>query len=397
MAVARRLTALKVNSLMIPGRYGDGEGLYLYVKPAAGGGVSKSWVLRYSIDGRRRDMGLGRPPVVTLAEARELAMAARKQLATAIDPLVVRARSREKRRRLAGHPTFETAARSWHEEAKDGWRSEKQRKAALTMLETYAFPEIGTVRIDEVEAGDIRRILAPLWIKKPETGRRLRQRLMKVVEWAAAEGYRSTPLSLALVNTSLPKQPRAEHRKAMPWQDVPAFIKQLRAAENADNVRAALELLVLTAARSSEVRGASWEEFDLVAGLWSVPAERMKAGRPHLVPLPPAALELLKVQLDRRVECSGLVFPGRNLKSPLSDMTLSMFMRRENLEAVPHGFRSSFRDWAADNGHAADLAEAALAHAPGDKTIQAYQRSDMLDRRRQLMVDWASFCTGAAK
>ena len=381
-----QLSALKIKSLTEPGRYTDGDGLMLNVAP----GGSRSWLLRVRIDGKRRDIGLGSLKVLTLAEAREKAIDFRRQVARGIDPVA------ERRKVADPVPTFRDAAARVHAEHKQGWKNGKHQAQWISTLETYAFPMLGDLSVNAIEGPLIRDVLAPIWLAKPETARRVRQRIGAVLDWSYAKGYRPTEAPMRSLSRGLPRQPRkANHFAAMAYSQVPSLIARLR--ERSSVGRVALEALILTAARSGEIRGATWAEIDLEAGLWSIPTERMKMARPHIVPLAPAAIDAFRRAEAFRVPCSDLVFPGQKLKRPLSDMTLLKVMRDMETGVTVHGFRSAFRDWVAEQtSYPGEVAEAALAHAVANKVEAAYRRTDFLEKRRGLMRDWAVFCGSLA-
>lgn len=380
-----RLTATAVKAANAPGRYGDGDGLALLV----GKSGSKSWIVRVQKDGKRRDIGLGSEKKVSLALARERARIARSQIEAGIDPVA-------ERRKAAGIPTFREAAALVHAEHKGGWKNGKHGKQWLATLEAYSFPAFGDVAVSAIDAPAVRDALAAIWLTKPETARRLRQRIVTVIDWAVAKGYRDGPLAMAVIDKALPKQrAKVKHHAALPYADLPAFMADLRSRESMG--RLALEAVILTAARSGEVRLMTWGELDLEAGLWTVPAERMKAGREHVVPLPKQAVRFFERMKAHRRGDSDLVFPGAKRAKPLSDMTLTKVMRDMKVDAVPHGFRSTFRDWVGEETNwPADLAEAALAHVISDKTVAAYERGTKLEKRRELMASWADYCEGAS-
>lgn len=377
-----QLTAIKVKSLTEPGRYVDGDGLMLNIAP----GGAKSWMLRARIDGKRRDIGLGSLKVLTLAEARVKAAEVRRQIAQGIDPVA------EKKKVADPVPTFREAALAVHEEHKAAWKNGKHQDQWINTLTTYAFPALGDKLVTDIEGPAIRDVLAPIWLAKPETARRVRQRIGAVLDWSYAKGYRPSEAPTRSLSRGLPRQPRKDgHFAAMPWPEIPAFIQRLR--ERVSVGRVALEALILTAARSGEIRGATWDEVDLEAGLWSVPAERMKMGRPHHVPLAPETIETFRRAEAFRAPCTDLVFPGQQLKRPLSDMTLTKALRDFGLEVTVHGFRSAFRDWVAEEtNYPGEVAEAALAHTVANKVEAAYRRTDYLEKRRALMREWAAFC-----
>lgn len=380
-----KLTATAVKAATTPGRYGDGDGLLLLV----GRSGSKSWVVRVQKDGRRRDIGVGSAAKVSLKLARERAALIRSQVEAGIDPVA-------ERRKAAGVPTFREAAKLVHAEYMRGWKNQKHRAQWLASLEAYAFPAFGDVSVSRIDAPAVRNALASIWLTKPETARRLRQRVMTVIDWAVAKGYREGPLAMAVIDKALPRQRvKPKHHAALPHAELPVFMAQLRSKETMG--RLALEAAILTGARSGEIRLATWSELDLEASTWTVPAERMKAGREHVVPLPPQAVALFQRMKRHRRGDSDLVFPGTGRGRPLSDMTLTKVLRDMGVAAVPHGFRSTFRDWVAEQtSFPADLAEAALAHVIADKTRAAYQRGTMLDKRRALMAAWANYCDGAS-
>ncbi len=278
-----KLTANGVKALRTSGRYGDGDGLYLLVTGAG----ARSWAVRIQKNGKRRDIGLGSAAKVSLAEARVKAAKVRSQVEAGIDPVA-------DRRKQAGIPTFRSAAAMVHAEAKAGWRNGKHNKQWLSSLETHAFPAIGDVSVSELDGPMVRDVLAAIWLTRPETARRIRQRIASIADWATAKGYRDAPLPMATINRALPKQKRSDnHHAAMPYADVPEFMVDLR--DKVTVGRLALEFAILTAARSGEVRGATWAEIDLDNALWTIPAERTKPGREHVVPLSPASIKVLSV------------------------------------------------------------------------------------------------------
>ncbi|KUR70055.1 integrase [Novosphingobium fuchskuhlense] len=383
-----KLSAIAVKNLKEPGTYSDGEGLILRLAAQGRG----SWLLRVQTKGKRRDIGLGTLADVSLAQARESARDIRKQMRAGVDVVA------ERRKVEVEIPTFREAAKMVHGEHKAAWKNGKHQNQWINTLETYAFPSIGDRLVSEVEGPAIRDVLAPIWLTKPETARRVRQRIAAVLDWACAKGLRDTEAPLRSVARGLPRQPRKQsHHDAMPYGDVPAFITSLR--ERQSMGRLALELLILTAARSGEIRGCEWKEFDLKKRLWTVPADRMKAGVVHIVPLSDAALNVLARAEALRAPASDLVFPGSNPKRPLSDMTLLKILRDKDLQVTVHGFRSSFRDWVAEKTNfPGEVAEAALAHTVANKVEAAYRRTDYLEKRKALMAEWASFCmTNAGK
>lgn len=374
-----------MKSASTPGRYGDGNGLFLLV----GKGGAKSWMVRVQKDGRRRDIGLGSAVKVPLKLARERAASVREQIEAGIDPVA-------EWRRAAGIPTFREAAALVHGEHKASWRNAKHRQQWLSTLEAYAFPAFGDRSVANVDAAAVRDALAAIWLAKPETARRLRQRISTVIDWAVAKGYRDTALAMPIIDKALPKQrAKVRHHPALPYSDLPAFMADLRA--RASMGRSALEGVILTAARSSEIRLATWAEINLETASWTIPAGRMKADREHVVPLSAPAVALFdRMKAYRQSDAaSALVFPGAKPGKPLSDMTLTKVLRDMGLSVTAHGFRSTFRDWVAEEtSWPSDLAEAALAHVISDKTVAAYQRGSMLEKRRKMMAAWGDYCGG---
>ncbi|MBA3512607.1 integrase arm-type DNA-binding domain-containing protein [Sphingomonas sp.] len=384
-----------------PGRQSDGKGLYLLVKPSG----SMSWVLRVQYQGERRDFGLGsvafeainapipihKRKLLTLAEAREKAAIGRALAKAGLNP------SAEWRQGVEEEPhTFRAVAEECHRQALKGWRNGKHRDEWLGSLERYAFPVIGCFTPDEVDAAAIQRVLLPIWLTKGETARRVKQRIGVVLDYAHAKGWRSAEAPMRAVNQLMRgiRQPKRGNFAATPYADVPAFMAKLREGDGSVG-RLALQFLILTAARSGEVRGATWREFDLDKAEWSIPAERMKADRPHIVPLVPAAVEILQQVHGLFAPQPGdFVFPG--LKGVMSDATMAKVLRVCGGGAYTvHGFRSSFRDWVADMGFADSWAEAALAHNNPNKTEAAYRRTTFFEQRRdKLMPAWGAFALG---
>jgi len=372
-----------------PGRHADGNGLYLEVDESG----ARRWMVRLMVQGRRRDIGLGPTSLVSLAEARNTTIDIRRLARDGGDPLAERRRAR----RVV--PSFAEAARTCHEEHKGSWKNGKHTDQWLNTLETYAFPLIGTMSVAQVGGPEVRDVLLPIWLEKPETARRLRQRIGTVLDWAIAKGVREGENPVRSVVKGLPKQKdRTEHFAALPYEEVPGFLSLLRETEKAGPVvKGLFELVVLTAVRSGEARNARWNEIDLRTKLWTIPAERMKAGRPHTVPLSARAIAVLEEAAKHRKsdDSAALVFPGERTGKPMSDMTLTALLRRLELKATAHGFRSSFRDWCAEaTTFPREVAEAALAHALESKVEAAYRRSDLLEKRRKLMDAWAGFCDG---
>jgi len=385
-----KLTSLQVKNLKKPGRYSDGGGLYLVI----GKDGSRKWVFRYQVKNKRRDAGLGSALLVGLAEAREAADRSRRQVRDGLDPIV------ERRKTRLTVPTFQDAAALVHQEQQPTWRNEKHANQWLSSLQTYAFPEIGDTPVDQITGPMVRDVLAAIWLEIPETARRVRQRIGTVLDWSHSKGYRPAPLDMRGISRGLPRQPRNDtHFRAMPFTEVPGFIQRLQGGTATDGVKRALELLILTAARSGEIRGMRWNEIDMKAKTWTVPAERMKASKEHAVPLSARALEILADQRRSLLieDTDGLVFEGNKAGRPISDMTLTQLLRRAGDDFTVHGFRSSFRDWAAEaTNFPREVAEQALAHAIDSRVERAYRRSDLLEKRRKMMAAWSRHCAAAS-
>lgn len=391
---AKELSALEVRNLTKPGLHfvGGVAGLALQVTETG----AKSWILRAQVGKRRRDMGLGGFPDVTLAQAREEARAARARIRAGVDPVE---EARAARSALIAAQlsmlTFQQAAEAYIDAHKAGWKNEKHQKQWTSTLQAYVYPKVGSVLVRDVELPQVLAVLEPIWKTKTETASRLRGRVESVLDWATARGYREG-LNPARWRGNLDKLlPRpskvakVEHHSALPVSEVGAFMVALRSQEGLG--ARALEFAILTAARSGEVRGATWDEIDLEEAVWAIPAARMKASREHRVPLSAAAVRLLK-SLPRHAD-TQLVFVGAK-GGPLSDMTLSAVVRRMGAPCVPHGFRSTFRDWAAERtSFPSEMAEMALAHTINNKVEAAYRRGDMFEKRRRMMSDWARFCS----
>ncbi|QJB67991.1 tyrosine-type recombinase/integrase [Parasphingorhabdus halotolerans] len=379
----KQLTATKIRNLKEPGRYSDSDGLTLILT----GPMKGRWNLRVQVNGRRRDIGLGSLGVVSLAKAREAAFLIRKDIHNGLDPVA----ERQKAKLIV--PTFKEAAIRVHEEHRKGWKNGKHQKQWIRTLEKYVFPKIGNRLVNDMEGPTMRDVLSPIWLEKPETARRVKERIGLVLDWSYANGFRSSEAPLRSVGRGLPKQPKQDgHFAAMPYEQLPLFLASLRSKENVS--RLALEFLILTATRSGEVRGAKWDEIDIRSRLWTIPAERMKAGKAHSIPVTDAAVVVLERARIYYAPVSNLVFPGKNVKRPLSDMTLLKVLRVAELPYTVHGFRSSFRDWVAEQtSYTGEVAEAALAHAVANKVEAAYRRTNYLEKRRDLMRDWEQFCS----
>ena len=367
---------------------GGVPGLYLHVSDS----LARSWIVRVTVNGKRREMGLGGFADVTLAEAREKARAARKQVLQGIDPVAERQAER-RRRKTETVPTFKMCAEAYIEAHAPEWRNQKHAAQWSATLGTYAYPTIGSMSVSDVDTAHVLEVLRPIWTTKTETATRLRGRIEQVLASATVAGYRKGENPARWrghLDQLLPKPSKiakVEHHAAMPIDELPDFMPKL--AEVSGMSARALEFAILTAARSGEVRGATWDEIDLEGKLWTIPAERMKAGREHRVPLSEQAIELLKSLPI--FEGVPYVFAAPR-GGQLSDMAMTVILRRMGVPFVPHGFRSTFRDWCSERTHCpSDLAEMALAHAIKSAVEAAYRRGDMLDKRRELMQTWADF------
>ena len=400
-----------------PVRFGDGGGLYLQVAPGARGDV-KSWLFRFKLSGREREMGLGpvgeAPDGVSLAEARKRAAAARAMLAEGVDPIDARASQRVDLRRKQAESTgrsFEAAARALVEAKRAGWRSAKHASQWLATLEQYAFPVIGAKAVAVIGTDDVLAVLRPIWERTPETASRLRQRIEAVLDDARVKGWRPEHLANPArwkghLSATLPSPRRVkavQHFPSLPWQQMGAFMSAL--AEREGMAAKALGFAILTASRTGAVRLMQWREIDLATRIWTAPAANMKTKKPHRTPLCPAALALLEDVRPLMKAPTDLVFPGARIGRPLSDMALSMLVRGmacdglaehepprwrdiEGRPVVPHGFRATFKGWSLAAGYPDPLSELALAHADKDKVRAAYAREDMCEQRRPMMDAW---------
>ena len=389
---ARELSSLEVKRLNAPGLHAVGgvSGLFLRVKQTG----SRSWIVRVKAGNRRRDIGLGAFPDVPLADARSKARDIREQIRNGIDPVAERNAARDALvAAQARELTFEQAARKCHAAKESEFRNAKHRKDWISALERHAFPVIGERHVAEIQLPDVLRVLEPIWTTKTETATRVRQRMESVLTWATVSGYRSGEnparwdgnLREVLPNPSRIR--KVKHHRAVPWQKVPEFVQKLREREG--TAAKALEFAILTAARSSEVRLATWEEIDLTARVWTVPGDRIKAGKPHTVPLSDRAVEILE-NIERRPD-SPFVFPAIR-GGAMSDVAPLAVMRRMNTDATPHGFRSSFKDWARNRtAYPDEVSELALAHVNSDATRAAYARDELLPQRTRMMAEWAKF------
>jgi integrase len=386
------LSARQVDALKAPGRYGDGHGLCLQITPSG----AKSWLLRFERNGRERWMGLGPLHTVSLKEARERARKARQHLLDGVDPIEVRRSERAKAALEASKAvTFEKAATSYFDAHQAKWRNAKHRNQFISTLKEYVFPKLGKLAVADIDIGSVLSVLEPIWPTKTETASRVRSRIEAVLDWAAVRKLRTgdNPArwkgNLQHVLPARARLAKPQHHAALPYAEIPAFMAALR---KRDGVAArALEFTILTAARTGEVVGARWDEIDLTARTWTVPGNRMKAGREHRVPLSDEAVKMLKAL--PREKNNPYVFVGLRAGG-LSNMAMAAVLRRMDcVDITVHGFRSTFRDWAAEStAFPNHVVEMALAHTVGNKVEAAYRRGDLLAKRQRLAADWARFC-----
>ena len=378
----RRLSAAFVQTIRTPGRYGDGRGgfgLSLLVKPSMTGRVSRSWAQRLRIDGRPVNIGLGSFPIVTLARARALALINARINEEGGDP----------RRRPLATPTFAEAMEQTIEVLRPGWRNARTESILRRTMSQYALPHIGKRPVDGISPAEVLSFLAPVAVAKPAVAKKVKMGLSQTFKWAIAQGLMSVNPADQNISAALPKLSTREHHRALPYSRVGEALRIVASSNAWPGTKLAFEFLVLTAARSGEVRGATWDEVDLEAATWTIPASRMKSGREHRIPLSAPALDVLR-KASPLSGGQGLVFPSPNDK-PLTDSTISKLLRENDVQAVPHGFRSSFRDWCAEANLDRRVAESALAHSVGDATEAAYLRSDMFALRRAAMDSWGLY------
>lgn len=391
---AKELTALAVKKLTKPGLHAIGgvAGLLLQVTTTG----ARSWILRVMVGTKRRDIGLGGYPDVTLSLARDKAREMREMIQEGIDPVEERRVAKE-RLKLAqiNSITFDEAVEHVLAIREREYKNAKHIKQWRSTLQTYASPIIGNLPVADIEKGHILQILQPIWVDKTETASRVRGRIENVLSWATASDFRTgeNPARWKGYLDQLLSKPRkttkVQHHKALAWQEIGAFMDNLKQRDG--TAAKALEFLILTATRSGEVRGATWDEIDLDARIWTIPVDRMKAGREHIVPLSDQAVSLLESL--PRMNGDNHLFPAPRKGGPLSDMTISAVVKRMKVEAVPHGFRSTFRDWCSeDTNFPHNVAEMALAHTIGNKVEAAYRRGDLLAKRTKLMQTWAKYC-----
>ncbi len=390
------LTPLTVKNAKA-GRHADGGGLNLLVKDSG----ARSWVYRFMLDGKSRDLGLGSaagPDKIPLSKARDLATALRLRVKAGVDPLAERHReaaealAAAQAAKIAG-VTFRHVAEAYIAANEGSWRNDKHRQQWRNTLASYVYPVIGELPVADIATAHVLQILEPIWQEKPETASRIRGRIEALLDAAKARGYRDgeNPARwrghIAQILPARSKLTRGHH-KALPYTELPAFMSQLRAREAMAAL--ALEFVILTATRTSELLGAKWGEVDVEKAVWTIPALRMKAGKEHRVPLSPRAIEILQTV---KLKSSEWLFPSEK-GGKLSTMAMSMLLRRMKLDCTVHGFRSAFRDWSAEcTGYAHEVCEMALAHTIGNKAEAAYRRGDMFEKRSRLMADWAKYCS----
>jgi integrase len=380
VAKANLLTVLRVKNAK-PGVHQDGQGLRLKVAKSG----AKRWVLRVTIRGRPRDVGLGSAMEVSLQDARERAAELRKAARDGRDPVAAQRAAR------STIPTFREAAKLVHEQRRPMWGDGKHVDQWINTLRDHAFPVLGGHLVSEIGAPDALAVLMPIWLTKPETARRVKQRIRIVLEWARVAGHRDGINPADAVEPALPRQPRKNgHHAAVAYEELPALCRRLRASQGSPVIRLALEFLILTASRTGEVIGARWDEIDVTCATWTIPASRMKGGREHRVPLTDRCLDILREARALRPK-GDIVFQGKRGK-PMSNMAMAMRLRRLDRDETVHGFRSSFRDWAAETTNfSREVCEAALAHQVENRVERAYRRGDLFAKRRLLMASWASF------
>lgn len=393
-----QLSSRRVVTIMQRGRYADGGGLYLQVS----GNGAKSWLFRFTLNGKARQMGLGSINTISIPEAREAALLCRRQLRDGIDPIDARKRELNTRQiNAATFMSFKDCAERYISAHSAGWNSIKHGTQWPNTLKTYVYPIIGDLPVQSVDTGLVMKVLEPIWTTKTETASRVRGRIERVLDYATSLKYRSGEnparwkghLDNLLAKRS--KVQKVKHHPALPYPETPSFISVLRQQEGVS--ARGLEFLILTAARTGEVIGASWGEIDIENKVWVVPAERMKGGQEHRVPLSAASLQILTQM--KEVATSNYVFPGGKKNRPLSNMAfLQLLKRMARADITGHGFRSTFRDWTSElTAYPNEVAEKALAHTISNKVEAAYRRSDLFDKRKNMMDDWATFCAGTTQ
>ena len=387
------LTLSKIQSLDQPGRYGDRPRSTLYLLVSPGG--SKSWVQRLSINGRRHDIGLGGWPLVSLQEARELAHENRKRARQGFDPLAERRQRQADAIAAAAVPTFEQAARETHQAKRSEWTNPSHINGWISSLEKHVFPALGSRPVNEISPADVLAVLSPIWSEIPETSRRVRSRIRTVLARCHSQGHvRTNAAGEALDGALTRRRPGSQkHFRSLPWQQIPEALEKIAASGASASSKLALRFLVLTVGRTSEVLHATWDEIDEEAKTWTIPAERMKAGREHRVPLSGGACEVLEAARKLPGGQQGLLFPSPRKPGALSNMTMLKILRDAKIDSTVHGFRSSFRNWCEETGRDDHAAEQALAHTvPGVRG--SYLTTTVFRKRVALMSAWAAVVTG---
>ena len=374
-----KLTAKFVENVSEAGKYYDQHGLFLHVRPSG----AKKWLQRYTFQGRRREIGLGSAKIVSVATARKNAHQNLVLVSAGIDPI-------EDKKQDSIIPKFEVAARKVYEDNRPTWRNAKHAAQFIATLETYAFPVIGSMSVKEINSSHILRILSPIWVTKAETAKRVRQRLSTVFKYCVAQQWRTDdPANIAIVEALPNPKRKVQHRKSISYNDVSDFLETVSKSSAGLSTKLGLEFLILTATRSGEVRNARWDEVN--GSLWIIPAERMKACVAHRIPLPSRCIEILE-EAKTISQGSGFIFEGTKPNKPLSENTFNKLMKELGLEVHAHGFRTSFRTWTQEKtNYPREIAEAALAHSLRDKAEAAYARSDLLEKRAEMMEAWAQF------
>ena len=376
---AGKLKAKFVERATKPGKYTDGHGLMLWIQPSG----SRQWVQRIVIQGKRRDMGLGGFPLVTLESARDMAIENRRIARAGGDP--------RHQTSAVKVPTFADATRTVHAIHAPSWRNEKQRQQWIDEVSRIVWPAVGHLPVDAITTAQLTDVFKPIWLTKPVIANRVRQRTEKIMDWSVSQGYRPDNPANSPLKANLPKQPKGEHHTALPHTEVAGALDAVRNSTSGESAKLAFEFLVLTATRKSETLEARWSEIDLEARTWSIPASRMKAGREHRVPLSTRAIELLARARDLSPNNrTGLVFVSAR-GNALDGNTLNKMLAKVGVKASPHGFRATFKSWCMDTGQDHAVTEFALAHTLANQTEAAYVRSDLFERRRALMADWSAF------
>jgi integrase len=378
-----KLTAKFVENVSEAGKYYDQHGLFLHVRSSG----AKKWLQRYTFQGRRREIGLGSAKIVSVATARRNAHQNLVLVSEGIDPI-------EDKKQDSIIPKFEVAARKVYEDNRPTWRNAKHAAQFITTLETYAFPVIGSMSVKEINSSHILRILSPIWVTKAETAKRVRQRLSTVFKYCVAQQWRTDdPANIAIVEALPNPKRKVQHRKSISYNDVSGFIETVSKSSAGLSTKLGLEFLILTATRSGEVRNARWDEVN--GSIWTIPAERMKAGVAHRIPLPSRCIEILAAAKTIS-QGSGFIFEGTKPNKPLSENTFNKLMKELGVAVHAHGFRTSFRTWTQEKtNYPREIAEAALAHSLPDKAEAAYARSDLLEKRAEMMEAWAQFISAS--